>query len=373
MEGGRVRSQTLYLLKITAMVVNNLNKKEENFCMKKVLILLLSAVLVFGFATLTIAATIATSGEIDAEYFNRLWTGEQVNYTLLEAGLNNKITINDNVEANLNFWLESDEMDVQNYNIVDDAYVTYKFGANSLLIGKTRYWQLQGPLDSLQGFFRGLLGNDHILEPAVSVIDSYKLTNNLNLTAGYLFNVTDNVYSDYKNNGINMPFIKASYSAGSMSADLEYIQPTYAGTAASWYSQDPAADYMLDVTYKLNSKFTVWAAYLGVDQVIDNNTIARASVDKTDNFGLVGFTASIGNLWASVDYAVSAPESSNWITYSYQDTPTATDHETDWSKDKPFGVNISYYLGSNTTLMYTYATNTGVWQDKSRLRFKVTF
>lgn len=352
--------------------------------MKKLLVMGLSLAMVLGLATVSMAGSINTSGEIDAEYFNKHWTGESVGYTLMEVGVTNTIDINDTTTAHLNFWYESDQTQVQNYNIIDDAYLIYKFGGgHSLLVGKTRYWQLQGHFDSLSGFFRGALGSDDILEPPVSLVGTFRVNDNFGVTTGYFYNAANSTIQNYTgtaivndttvvtpnsgtysdDNGFNIPFVRVEYNKNNLSASAEVMQLSQ----ISWLTKKPATDYMLDVAYKFG-KYTVWAAYLGVAQQLDNNKIAGYDVGDTDNFGFIGVTASVGKFWISAEYGIVAPDSSNWIEYT-----DGSWHETNWSDDRPIGLDVSYFFGNNTTLKYTYATNTGNYSDKGRLRLIVKF
>jgi hypothetical protein len=355
--------------------------------MKKLLVWGLSLILMLSMATVSWALSISTSGEIDSEYMSRHWTGESVGYTLIEVGLYNTIEINDNTTAYLNFWYESDQTQVQNYNVLDDAYITYKFGnGNMFLVGKTRYWQLQGHFDSLSGFFRGALGSDDILEPPVSVIGKFSINDNFTVTAGYFFNTANKTiqdsasspgtYSDDK--GYNIPFLRGEFTKGNwlVSAEVLQLDKAYCeATGWAWLDDKPATDYMVDVAYNFG-RFSIWAAYLGVAQSLDNNKITNRTgvrtgdIDKTDQFCFIGATASIGKFWITAEYAVSAPDSYCPISSG---TGSSWSKTTDWSEDAPFGFDISYYLGNNTTLKWTYATNTGNWQDKNRIRLIVKF
>jgi hypothetical protein len=339
--------------------------------MKKLLALVLSLVLVFGFVTLAMAATIATSGEIDLEYFSKNWTGD-THYSLTEVGVYNTMTISDSAEAHLNFWYESNSKDVQDYNLLDDAYVTYKFGANTLMVGKTRYWKLQGPTDSLSENVRNLIGGGDIFEPAVSAVATFKLADSISVEAGYFYNTlhstgtttqtpvydstgtktgeyisTTTYDKDYEDDGFNIGFARASYTAGNLSANVEYIQ--LSDSTAKWISDTPAADIEADISYKLGN-FSVYVADFSVDRYL--RTWTAGDLGDSDNYVFVGGTASIGNLWASVDYAVTAPD----------DAPNQV------------GYKLNYYLGNNSSLKYSYVNNTyGGYQDKSELQLIVTF
>ncbi|QTL99137.1 hypothetical protein GM661_14815 [Iocasia frigidifontis] len=320
--------------------------------MKKILFIGLVLILVLAFTSISLSAMITTTGELKFAYFMKDYSGADADYTKTELGLYNDIYIAPRVSANVNLWLETNGEEKQDYNIVDDAYVTYKTeSGNNLQVGYSRF-DTAGPTYALADFTRGLLGGD--LEPAVNLVYTVSLNDVWAFQTGYFHNWGGNCYEDYTGgDGKDTLLARSMYSANHFNLNIMYLD---FGEMDQQFI-NPAGEYMIDATYTW-SKFSIYGAYIAYDWAYNS---------ERDYMGIVGSTVSLGNFWLNVDYALKTPEESMWT--EYQD---GTWHETDWSKDKPLGCKVSYYFGNNTTLEYAYATNTA-GSDKSTLTLIVKF
>ena len=352
----------------------------EGVCeMKKLLILGLSVLLTLGMAALTLAIDIETTGELDFNYHGHHWTGEDSRYTQFEAGLYNHLDINDLVSGDLNFWLDTNGTE-HNFQI-DAGYVTFNFGGKTLKVGYDDY-PLDASLNVMGDFVKKGLFSGGLKPAAVQLLGTVPLGDSFKLQGGYFHNTGGNFYksnnddpqsSKYKgvmgDDGRDNFLLRGSYAAGKFDTNLTYL---HVGECV-WDKVKPAAEYMIDAGYKINDKFRVYAAYIGVNQVMDGNKDwdPEAFEDQTDNFGIVGFSASLGRWWFSAEYTVLTPDKDK--NYEYVDYTDTTGKEHNWADNPPYGFSISYYFGYNTTLQYTRVANTGNYNDRDRLRLQVKF
>lgn len=340
----------------------------EGICeMKNLLILGFTVLLIVGMATMALAIEIETTGELNFDYHGHHWTGQSSSYTQLEAGLKNHMAINDLVSADLNFWMDTNG--TENNIKIDAGYVTFNFGGKTLKVGYDDY-PLDASLNVMGDFVKNGLFCGGLKPAAVQLLGTLPLGDSFKLQGGYFHNTGGN-YNDYLkgDDGRDNFLLRGSYEAGKFNTNLTYL---YVGECV-WDNAKPNAEYLIDAGYKINDKFKVYAAYIGVNQVMDGNIDwdPEASVDQTDNFGIVGFSTSLGRWWFSAEYTVLTPDKDKnyeWIKYS-----ETTGKEHNWADNPPYGFSISYYFGYNTTLQYTRVADTGNSNDRDRLRLQVKF
>ncbi|HYH05227.1 MAG TPA: hypothetical protein VEC37_19215 [Bacillota bacterium] len=340
--------------------------------MKKLIVLGLSLLLTLGMATVTLAGDIETTGEFDFDYHGHHWTGESSRYTQLELGLKNHIGISDIVTGDLNFWLDTNGTD-HNFKI-DAGYVTFNFGGKTLKVGYDEY-PLDASLNVMGDFVKNGLFCGGLKPAAVQLLGTVPMTDSITLQGGYFHNTGGNFNNNTKDSsgvmgddGRDNFLLRGSYAAGKFNTNLTYL---YVGEWV-WDTVEPAAEYIIDAGYKINDKYRIYAAYIGVDKYYDNNQLGgKESADELDNFGIIGFSASLGKLWFSAEYAVLTPDKDeNEEKVYYTDGSTIVHN---WADNPPYGFSISYYFGYNTTLQYTRVADTGNSNDRDRLRLQVKF
>lgn len=351
--------------------------KEGIEVMRKLYSLGMSFLMLFGMGTAAMAFNLETSGEFISSYNWHHWTGENDSYAWVESSIKNHISISEVVSGDINLWYGTainrdfeieDWSDVKN-KLVDAAYLTFKLGPNSLKVGCDFYPQ-DGSLNVLGDFTKGLVGD---LKPAAVHILGTMPINNFKVEAGYFHNVGGDFFNMGGDEGRNNVVMKSSYAAGKFNADLTYLLIG----KGKWDTVDPAAEYILDAGYKISDKYKVYAAYVGANRTerFDNNKSTtnwqNHREDQTDNFAILGCSASLGKLWLAAEYTVLTPsKEDNYEWVKYTDT-TGKAHN--WADNPPFGVKLSYWFGHNTTLEYIRVANTGNSNDKDRLSLKVKF
>lgn len=334
--------------------------------MKKLLILGLTVLLTLGMAGMTLAIDIETTGELNFQYHAHHWTGENSRYTNFEAELDNHFDINDLVSGNLNFWMGTNGSEHEFK--VDAGYVTFNFGGKTLKVGYDDY-PLDASLNVMGDFVKNGLFCGGLKPSAVQLLGTVPLGDSFKLQGGYFHNTGGNYNDDpMGDDGRDNFLLRGSYAAGKFNTNLTYL---YVGECV-WDKVEPAAEFMIDAGYKINDKYRIYAAYIGVDKYYDNNQLGgKESADKLDKFGIIGFSASLGKLWFSAEYAVLTPDKDDNKEWIYYTDGTEVIHN--WADNPPYGFSISYYFGYNTTLQYTRVADTGNSNDRDRLRLQVKF
>jgi predicted porin len=319
--------------------------------MKKFLTFAVCVLLLSSLATVSLAS-ITTTGEIDLDYFVHN-SGYSDNSTLAEIGLYNDITINETTSAYIGLWMETNSgNEEQGYSYIDDAYIMKKIGSGSLKAGYGRY-NIDGPLDVLGNgnFAMNLLGGS--LEPAVQLLYTAPLSEELTLKAGYFYDWGANNYTwtGTETDGRNAYTLQVSYTEGPLFGDAAYLGIGKADDD----TDDPSDEYIVDAGYKLGDNYTVYAAVLGADLGMSGT----GNMGKRKNFVILGATATWGNFFAEVEAAVSTPD--DWCL------------NIDGGEAKPFGFIVDYNFDKNTKLRFTRAINTNDLADFTKLQYIVIF
>jgi hypothetical protein len=328
-----------------------LRNVEANLIMRKVLSLVLSAILVVSLATVSLAA-ITTTGEIDLDYFAHK-SGYSDHSTLAEIGLYNDISINETTSAYIGLWMETNSSnEEQGYSDIDDAYIMKKVGTGSLKAGYGRY-NIDGPLDVLGtgNFAMYLLGGS--LEPAVQLLYTAPLSETLTLKTGYFYDwgAKSYTWSGTETDGRNVYALQASYAKGPLFGDAAYLGVGKADDDID----DPSDEYIVDIGYKLGEKYTVYAAALGADLGMSET----GKMGNLENFVMLGASATLGDFFAEVETAVSTPD--DWCT------------NRDGDEARPFGFIVDYKLDQNAKLRFARAINTDGLADFTKVQYILTF
>lgn len=252
-------------------------KKEGNLFMKKLLAIVLSVVMVLGFAVTSMAIeplkdfpisalpsspVFMVSGEVNTEA-NLL-----ENSTQTEVGLYNLCKMSDSVLNYVGFWGAACE--TYTYFVIEEAFSNIKFGNNNnLLIGYNRY-NIYSSLDVLgNGYYlMNLMGG--YLQPNAQAVLSVPIGRSFTAKAGYFPYWLNK--SSVSHNAVSLGGV---YTAGPITVDATYLYLSKGDDTAA-----PKAEYIINADYKLGEKVKAYVAYAGVNG-------AEANVD-IENYAFVG-------------------------------------------------------------------------------------